>query len=136
MKTGGADLLKVLKSPEIFDDIKRKAFVRIITAELVDYHQTQYIERDFDYLYKDSADNFLTKFTTYYSPRINQYTKVCKPVLFADAADITDEQLRALVMLSALLPVSNSVLTKRGQGKGKSRKRVHEEIDDDLVLPK
>lgn len=41
MKTGGADLLKALKSLDIFDDVKRKALVRIITAELVEYHQTQ-----------------------------------------------------------------------------------------------
>ncbi|XP_057335475.1 uncharacterized protein LOC130674224 [Microplitis mediator] len=96
---------------------------------LLDY-DGEIIERDFDNKYPNVADNFLEKFATYYVPRINFFVKNCKPVLYTEAADITDENLRALLMLSALLPVSNSVITKRGKGVGKGKKRKLNESDD------
>ncbi|KAH0549758.1 hypothetical protein KQX54_013609 [Cotesia glomerata] len=40
-KTGGLEILKALRSSKIFEDANRKALVRIVTSELVDYHQNQ-----------------------------------------------------------------------------------------------
>lgn len=41
LKSGGSDILKALKLPKIFGETSRKALVRLVTAELVDYYQSQ-----------------------------------------------------------------------------------------------
>ncbi|KAH0547267.1 hypothetical protein KQX54_018238 [Cotesia glomerata] len=41
-KPGGSDLLKALRSDQIFVDKKRKALVRLVMSELVSLHDTQY----------------------------------------------------------------------------------------------
>ncbi|XP_044583026.1 uncharacterized protein LOC123264049 [Cotesia glomerata] len=41
-KTGSLEILKALRSSKIFEDVYRKALVKIVTSELVDYHQSHY----------------------------------------------------------------------------------------------
>ncbi|XP_029174744.1 uncharacterized protein LOC114943325 [Nylanderia fulva] len=103
---------------EIFDQFPR----------LADY-SGQMIDEEFDRLYSGACDNFLTKFSTYYVPRILTYCNTVRQDLYRVSNFIEEENLRAILLLAYLLPVSN--LLRKGKGK----KRVKDVTDNVTLTP-
>ncbi|XP_067207899.1 uncharacterized protein [Linepithema humile] len=97
---------------EIFDQFSR----------LADY-SGQMIDEEFDRLYSGASDNFLTKFSTYYVPRILTYCNTVRQDLYRVSNFIEEENLRAILLLAHLLPVSNSLRKGKGKKKGVTSKK-------------
>ncbi|XP_074100037.1 uncharacterized protein LOC141528080 isoform X1 [Cotesia typhae] len=73
------------------------------------------ISSDFENLFPKADDKFVTDFPSYYVPRILGYVQKYRPALFKMSKSIHDQNLRALLLLVELLPISNSI---KGKGKG------------------
>ncbi|KAL0130363.1 hypothetical protein PUN28_002187 [Cardiocondyla obscurior] len=75
------------------------------------------IDEEFNRMYKESSI-FLEKFYTYFVPRIHTYCNTVRPDLYKIFAFIEDESLRAILILTHLLPVCNSI--RKGKKKNKN----------------
>ncbi|XP_031784834.1 uncharacterized protein LOC103316353 [Nasonia vitripennis] len=88
---------------------------------LQDYNGDMIIA-EFELIFPEKCDDFLSKFGPYYVPRIFEYTRICNYDLWKKHKAITDDVLKALLLLITLLPVSNAV-------KNKSKKKVDKPMD-------
>ncbi|XP_031781313.1 uncharacterized protein LOC116416561 [Nasonia vitripennis] len=91
----------------------------IVTEEKNTFFQ---IIAEFELMSPEKCDDFLSKFGPYYVPRIFEYTRICNYDLWKKHNAITDDVLKALLLLITLLPVSNAV-------KNKSKKKVDKPMD-------
>ncbi|CAG5072987.1 Protein of unknown function [Cotesia congregata] len=140
------------ESPTISEIFKK--FPRFL-----DYHG-ELIDREFQSIYPKSKDNLISKFPTLYTQKILFYAENLRPEIFATSDIIKDDNFRALLILTELLPITNAEISKIkkaeqvkkdqqkkndqeneknkkvGQGKGKGKKRKHEEIENDTPIMK
>ncbi|CAD6233232.1 GSCOCG00012268001-RA-CDS [Cotesia congregata] len=129
------------ESPTISEIFKK--FPRFL-----DYHG-ELIDREFQSIYPKSKDNLISKFPTLYTQKILFYAENLRPEIFATSDIIKDDNFRALLILTELLPITNAEISKIkkaeqvkkdqqkkndqeneknkkvGQGKGKGKKRVN-----------
>ncbi|XP_039310145.1 uncharacterized protein LOC105202987 [Solenopsis invicta] len=94
---------------------------------LIDYNG-EMINVEFQQMFDGLEDNFLTRFPAYYTPRIISYAKLHRRHVYENVP-ISNEHMRALIILAELLPDSNALQSRRGQQvrKGKGKKRQYED---------
>ncbi|XP_036143501.1 uncharacterized protein LOC105833808 isoform X2 [Monomorium pharaonis] len=91
-----------------------------------DNFEDKKIDEKFDRLYKVASNNFLTRFTTYYVPRILAYCGRIRQDLYRILNIIEKENICAILLLAHLLSVCNAA--RKGKGKRKdvsSSKKVN-----------
>ncbi|XP_066581724.1 LOW QUALITY PROTEIN: uncharacterized protein [Prorops nasuta] len=87
---------------EIFNKYERLANY---DGDLVDY--------EFSLMFPEAQDRFITKFPTFFMPRIIKYAEFSKHSYVEKHQNINDDSLKALMLLVELLPMPNSVKTKK-----------------------
>ncbi|XP_063220884.1 uncharacterized protein LOC134530173 [Bacillus rossius redtenbacheri] len=86
---------------------------------LADY-EGEMIELEFSTLHQENASKFLARFGAFYAPRIQGMVKAERPDIIRKLADadITDDNLKAIIMLAELMPPANSKVKQPNKKEG------------------